>query len=108
MKTLAPTPRAGRSPLEIAKALVAVMSGLPRLSSAFLKGVVFQWESAGSFEEGIRAMGLLEACKAIPPELLTRIELAYEANDQLHKSGSVNRRYPSFLARIKSAAKEEP
>ena len=99
---------AGRSPLEIAKALVAVMSGLPRLSSALLKGVVFQWESAGSFEEGIRAMGLLEACKAISPELLTRIELAYEANDQLHKSASVSLRYPSFLARIKSAAKGEP
>jgi hypothetical protein len=94
----------GRSPAEIAKALISAMSGQPRLSDSLLKGVVVQWELARSFEEGIRVMGLLEACKSIPPELLTRIELAYEANDQLHNSLGVSRRYPSFVARIKAAS----
>ena len=100
-------PGAGRSSSEIAKALVSVMSGQPRLSNALLTGIVIQWESARRFEEGIRVMGLLEACKTIPPDLLARIELAFEANDQLHNSSEVNRRYPSFIAKVKSAANQE-
>jgi TIR domain len=94
---------AQRKPAEIAKALIGVMSAQTRLSKALLVGLVNQWEAASSFEEGIRVMGLLDACKSIPADLLERIESAFESNDQLHNSVGVNKRYPSFIARMKTA-----
>jgi len=99
-------PGTGRPSSEVAKALVSVMSGQPGLSNALMEGAVTRWESAKNFEEGIRAMGLLEACKTIPSELLSRIELAYATKDQLYNSTGVTSRYPRFLARIKAAAEQ--
>jgi TIR domain-containing protein len=95
---------AGRSPEALAREVVRAMSGQAALASALLLGLVIQWESARSFQQGIRAIGQLEACRTLPPELLARVERAYETNDQLNGSAGVNNRYPAFIARIKAAA----
>lgn len=92
----------GRTPAEIARAIISSMSGFPELTYPLQVGLVTQWEAVRTFEEGIRVMRLLDACKTVPPDLLERIESAYDANDQLHKSVGVYKMYPAFIERMKS------
>jgi hypothetical protein len=91
-----------RSSREVASEVIRVMSGQTSLASALILGLVIQWESARTFQEGIRAIGQLERCERVTPELLERIERAYEANDQLHGSTAVSSRYPAFVAKMKA------
>jgi hypothetical protein len=93
-----------RVPQELAAEVIRVTSGHPGLASALFVGLVIQWESAATFQEGIRTIRQLEACESLPPDLLERVERAYEANDQLHGSTGVSSRYPAFIARMKAAA----
>ena len=93
-----------RTPSEWAKGLIAAFSGHSRLTRPLLVGLVNQWEIAPNFMEAIRVMDLLDASKTMPADLLARIEAAFKANDQLHNSGGVHRKYPAFLARMKSGA----
>jgi TIR domain len=96
-------PGLNRSPQELAAEVIRVMSGQPGLASALFLGLVIQWESAATFQEGIRALRQLEDCDHLPPQLLERIERAFETNDQLHGSTGVSNRYPAFIARMKAA-----
>lgn len=94
------------SAAEWAKGLIETLSGNPRLAASLLAGLVRQWESVTGFKEAIDAMNRLDACKGMPPELLDRVERAYQANGQLHRSGGVNRKYPAFIKRMKDSRDE--
>ncbi|MBK8995687.1 MAG: toll/interleukin-1 receptor domain-containing protein [Myxococcales bacterium] len=95
----------GRKANEWATGLIEAFTVDARLSRQVAQGLVVQWESATSFMEGIQAMDRLDACKSIPSDLLDRIEAAYRANNQLHGSGVVNRKYPAFIDRMKEPGK---
>jgi hypothetical protein len=96
----------GRSAQELANALVDALSIHAALASRFLGGLVRQWELASTFNDAIRIMDLLDARKTMSAELLGRIERAYEVNDQLHNCFVVKKKYPAFVARMKSSTQE--
>jgi hypothetical protein len=87
---------------ERARRLFEAFSGYPHLQPTLLSSLVRQWESVRSFSEGIRVMDLLNGCKAMPEDLLLRVENAYRDNDQLHNSVGVKRKYADFIARMKA------
>jgi hypothetical protein len=93
----------GRSSAELASSLVEAFSVHATLAARLQGGLVRQWEEATNFIDAIRTMDLLDACKTMSTELLGRIERAYEVNDQLHNSVGVNKKYPAFVARMKSS-----
>lgn len=94
-------PGHGRPAAEWAEGIVSILSGDERLTRQMQAGLVRRWENASSFSEAIDVMVRLDAQKAMPQDLVERIEAAYARNDQLYKSAGVGKHYPDFLERMK-------
>lgn len=93
---------ANRTLEELAALLFGAMSNHASLAEPMLLGLVRQWESVQTYDDGGKVMSLLSACRTMPVHLLDRIELAYSENDQLHDARSVNRMYSDFIRRMRA------
>lgn len=91
-------------PGDIASGLLGLLMEQPRLRPRLEPVLTQAWEEAGSYKTAIRILRILEQMTSLGPSTLSRLERAFEKNDQLYGCSTVRRDFPKFLARMKGTA----
>lgn len=87
-----------------ASALLARMLENLGLERLILPALLTRWEQVDGFSKANQIMAVLMALSSVPEGVLVRLEKAYQANDQLHRSAFVNREFPVFIGRMRAGA----